>query len=103
MSFGEVISKYRKEAGLSQKDLASLIKKEDGTPISPQYLNDLERDRRNSPPDYLLQQFAEVLGIPKDYLYFIAGELPSFLRNVKLNPEQVEAGFKAFRRTAMGE
>ena len=44
MSFGEVVATARKAKGLSQKELAALITKEDGEPISPQYLNDLERD-----------------------------------------------------------
>jgi hypothetical protein len=38
--------KARKKLGISQKNLADRIKKEDGQSISPQYLNDIERDRR---------------------------------------------------------
>ena len=41
-----------------QKQLAALIKKDDGRPISPQYLNDLEHDRRHPPSEVLLSQFA---------------------------------------------
>ena len=102
MTFGQIIARHRKEAGLSQRDLANLIMKEDGTPISAQYLNDIERDRRNPPPNHLLNQFAERLGLSREYLYFLAGELPTDIRKLQLDPKQVEDGFKAFRRTITG-
>jgi len=54
MTFGQAIINARKAKQMSQKQLASLIIKEDGTPISPQYLNDIERDRRNPPTTSLL-------------------------------------------------
>jgi len=41
-TFGSKIAEKRKEKGLTQKDLAEKIKKEDGNPISPQYLIDFE-------------------------------------------------------------
>lgn len=46
-TFGKIVSAARKELGISQKDLAAKIVKEDGETISPQYLNDIEHDRRN--------------------------------------------------------
>src|SRR3569833_499161 len=46
LSFGRYLSESRKRLGISQKELAGRILKEDGEPISPQYLNDLERARR---------------------------------------------------------
>lgn len=105
MSVGTMIAEARKEAGLSQRDLAAQIKKEDGTPISAQYLNDIERDRRNPPSDYILQQFADVLGLSSEQLIFLAGEYPRDvldLRELNPSPEQVEAAFRAFRRTIKG-
>jgi len=98
MSFGQTIAEARKKAGLSQKDLASRIRKEDGTPISPQYLNDIERDRRNPPTGYLLKQFASELGLPLDYLQVVAGQLPEELRATSIHkPEEVKAAIKAYR------
>lgn len=99
MSFGKTISDKRKEIELSQKDLAARIKKEDGTSISPQYLNDIEHDRRNPPSDYLLDQLAKELGFPSEYLHYLAGEVPEDYREPSAKPEQVEAAFKAFRKT----
>src|SRR5437867_850881 len=57
MTFGGAIREARRVLGVSQKDLAAQLKKEDGTPISPQYLNDIELDRR-LPPPYLIEQLA---------------------------------------------
>ena len=59
MTFGETIARARKDLGVSQRELAMRIVKEDGAPISPQYLNDIERDRRNPPGDHLLEQLAQ--------------------------------------------
>jgi transcriptional regulator with XRE-family HTH domain len=100
MSFGRAISEARKSKQLSQKQLASMIIKEDGVPISPQYLNDIERDRRNPPGDYLISQFARVLDVPEEYFYFLAHEIPPKYRQVAPdNPEQVQEAFKAFARS----
>ena len=98
MSFGQVIAAARKQKGLSQKQFAALLTKEDGEPISPQYLNDLERDRRNPPAAFLLDQFASRLAIPRDYLYLIARELPRDVDVEAQDPHTVERAFASFRR-----
>jgi hypothetical protein len=55
-TFGEVIAELRKERGLTQKALASQIKKRDGIAIGIAYINDIEHDRRNPPsPDFVVQ------------------------------------------------
>jgi transcriptional regulator with XRE-family HTH domain len=99
MAFGQVITDARKKLDLTQKELAARIRKEDGAPISPQYLNDLERDRRNPPSDHLIREFARELRLPEDYLLYIAGTLPEDTRDNAATPERVEAAFQAFRRT----
>lgn len=103
MSFGEIISDARKKAGLSQKDLAARIIKEDGTPISPQYINDIERNRRNAPSGAILQQLAEALGFPQQYLEYLAGQYPNDIHDISVSPERVEAAFQAFRKSLRGE
>lgn len=99
VSFGRVISDARRKRGISQRELADRIRKENGDPISPQYLNDLERDRRNPPSEYLLGQFATELHLPVDYLLFVAGQLPRELRGVDAEPGQVAEAFRAFRQS----
>ena len=104
-TFGQMIALARKARRLSQKDLAARIKKEDGDAISPQYLNDIEHDRRNPPSEYLIAQFAKELDLAKDHLCFAAGTLPEELRKTvsDARPERVEAAFKAFRRELKGK
>jgi transcriptional regulator with XRE-family HTH domain len=97
MTLGKVIRDKRKKLEISQKQLAEKVTKEDGESISPQYLNDIELERR-SPPDYILDQFATLLELPRDDLYLLAGQLPSDLRPGEYDPPRFRAAFKAFRR-----
>ena len=100
MTFGQAISEARKKKQISQKQLASMIVKEDGVAISPQYLNDIERDRRNPPGEHLVCQFAKVLEIPEEYLYFLANQIPPKYRQfTPNNPRQVQRAFEAFGRS----
>ncbi len=98
MTFGQIVAEARKQTGLSQKDLAARIIKEDGAPISPQYLNDIERDRRNPPSEYLIGEFASKLNLNPDYLYYVAGQMPQDLRDGSRRPEEVRRAFVAFRK-----
>lgn len=99
-TFGELISGRRRELGWSQKELTEKIVKEDGKPISPQYLNDLERDRRGAPSDQLIEAFATVLGLDKDLLFYSAGEVAPDLRG--LASDQVQEAIVAFRKKLEG-
>jgi len=99
MGFGQVIVEARHRRHLSQKALASRLKKEDGTAISPQYLNDLERDRRNPPNEHLLAQLATELDLTPEYLFYVAGTYPDDLKSAGTeSPARVAAAFRAFRR-----
>lgn len=100
-TFGKIISEARKALGLSQKDLALLIKKEDDTAISPQYLNDIEHDRRNPPSEFFIEQLATQLNLSKDYLCLVAGAIPDDIKDLVIagGPEKAEQVIRAFRRT----
>ena len=103
-SFGSVIASARKEQQLSQKELAERILKEDGQPITPQYLNDIEHNRRSPSSDFLVRQFAKVLRHPEvsvDLLTALAGVLTESDRKLVQNADsrQVEQAFHAFRTT----
>ncbi len=97
-TFGETIAEARKHAGLTQKELAAKLKKDDGTPISPQYLNDIEHDRRGAPPDGLLKQISKILDIDPDLLAYWAGRLPENLVDHRAEPDRIVEAFRAFRR-----
>ena len=103
MTFGQAIARARKDLALSQKELAQRLLKEDGVPISPQYLNDIERDRRKAPSHQLLDQLSDELGLPVDYLHYLAGQLPGAVTGGNYGPEQVECAFVAFRKSLRGD
>ena len=98
-SFGRAIASARKDLELSQRDLANKIRKEDGTPITPQYLNDIEHDRRSPSSDHLVKQFSTVLNIKADVLYWLAGRVPSDVMRRTASPELIEKAFAVFRKT----
>lgn len=99
-TFGSYIVSQRKAKGISQKDLAARIRREDDDrTISPQYLNDIERDRRNPTSDHIIYQFADALGEPPEYLFYLAGTLPQYARDAGLSPEQATQIFSAFRKS----
>lgn len=98
-TFGTLISEARRTKGLSQKDLAAKVKKEDGQAISAQYLNDIEHDRRNPPSEFLIAQIAVHIDLSKDILCIAAGTIPNDLQKIAtVQPQKVEQAFKAFRR-----
>jgi len=99
-SFGRAIASARKALQLSQKDLAKkILKEEDGEPITPQYLNDIEHDRRSPSSDHIVKQFAMVLKISPDVLYWLAGRVPGdLLTRQNVSSRQIDQAFMAFRR-----
>ena len=99
MTLGKFISDKRKNLTFSQKELARKTRKEDGSPISPQYLNDIEHDRR-IPSDHVIEKLARVLKLSqedKDYLHHLAGSLPADLKR-RREREDVVSGYRAFRK-----
>jgi len=95
-TFGQVITAARKEKGLRLKDCAALILKEDGSPISLQYLNDIENGRRNPPSNSIVEQLAKVLAIPVEVLYFYAGRFPTErITQNRLNVDQIVEAYQA--------
>ncbi|MGB4596138.1 MAG: helix-turn-helix transcriptional regulator [Anaerolineaceae bacterium] len=102
MTFGQYIAESRKKTGLSQKDLAERLRKEDGQSISSQYLNDIEHDRRNPPGEFILLQISSELNLSLDYLRFLSGTLPDDIKTQNHQPEEIEKAFKAFRKVLKG-
>lgn len=96
-TLGGAISKARKAKGWALKDLASQVLREDGEPISLQYLNDIEHDRRSPSSDRMVQQFAEALDLNQDWLYYLAGRFPEWVRKRKLSEKQIAEAMVAFR------
>jgi transcriptional regulator with XRE-family HTH domain len=101
-TLGQFLVERRKALGLSQKEMAAVIKNRDGKPLSATDLNYLEHDR-GKPPDYLLDQFAEVLKVERDVLYFWAQRVPPDIQPGEVNEQQVTAAYRAFRRELKGK
>lgn len=98
-SFGQLLRQGRLAKGLSQKDLAGKLRKADGGSLSPQYLNDIEHDRRNAPSSDVIQQLAKLLDLSEDRLMVAANRLPDDIRELGLKkPEILEQVFREFRR-----
>ena len=72
-TFGSAIADARKKKGWSLKDLCAKVLREDGDAISPQYLNDIEHDRRSPSSDRMVTQFAEALGLGDDVVVYPTG------------------------------
>jgi transcriptional regulator with XRE-family HTH domain len=103
MTFGRAIAAARKAKGLSQKELAASVLKEEGEGcISPQYLNDIEHDRRSPTSDHLIRQFARVLDEDEGYLFVLAGKIPDDLRQKVRDRDKVVSGFANFRKNISG-
>ena len=97
-TFGELIAEGRKRAKLTQRELAARIKVEDGRPISPPYLNDLEHNLRKPPRGHLIEQFAKELDIDPDVLYFAARRVPEDIEPGAATEDQIKAAYRAFRK-----
>ena len=83
----------------NDEDFVEVMKEEGGGSISPQYLNDIEHDRRSPSSGHLIRQFSGILNIPEDYLYALAGRLPDDLRPDASTPDKVVKAFANFRKT----
>ncbi|HVM21770.1 MAG TPA: helix-turn-helix transcriptional regulator [Sphingomicrobium sp.] len=97
-TFGRAISSARKEKGWSLRELADRILREDETPISVQYLNDIEHNRRSPSSDRMVRQFADALSISADWLYYLAGRFPDDVRQKRLSEKEVDKLMVAFRK-----
>jgi transcriptional regulator with XRE-family HTH domain len=96
-TFGRAIAQRRRDIGLSQKQLAEQIQREEGGSISPQYLNDIEHDRRSPSSDHMINEFARVLKLSANYLSYLAGRVPAAARQPGVTPQQVDRWVNAFR------
>lgn len=95
MTFGKIIAKARRSAGLQLKDVAASVKREDGQAVSHQYLSDIEHDRRPAPSNHLIDQLADALKVPREYLYLHARRLPAGFR-VPDDPQVATTAFRTF-------
>lgn len=99
LTFGKIVAKARCDAGLQLSDVAALVIRENGKPVSQQYLSDIEHDRRPIPPDNLLEQLADALQVPREYIYLHAHRLPANVK-VPVDKHEAIAALRAFCKKA---
>jgi len=95
-TFGQALTEARKKAGITQRELAARLKREDGRPVDPPYLNAVEHDHRYPPEDSVIEQIAKILGISADVLYFHANRQPPDVKGA--DQDRLEAAYRAFRK-----
>jgi transcriptional regulator with XRE-family HTH domain len=94
---GAVINHARLACKLTLRQLADQVTKDDGTPISPQYLNDIELHHR-VPTPHVLREIARVLELDADTLLATAGAADVVVREyLASHPEQGEGIIHLFR------
>jgi len=100
-TFGQVLTEVRKRAGLTQKELAERLRREDGRPIDAPYLNAVEHDRRRPTPNSIIEQLAKIVGISADILFYHAGRMPTDVKG-DIEHARVEAAWQAVRKAFKG-
>jgi transcriptional regulator with XRE-family HTH domain len=94
---GEVVKQARHARRLTLRCLADQVMKEDGTPISPQYLFDIEVHHR-IPAPHVLRELARVLALDYDTLLALSGAADTVVRDyLEEHPQHTEAVIKFFR------
>jgi transcriptional regulator with XRE-family HTH domain len=94
---GDIIKQARQTQRLTLRCLADQVTKEDGTHISPQYLNDIELHHR-FPTPRVLRDLARVLSLDYDTLLASAGAADVVVREyLEAYPQHAEAIIKLFR------
>lgn len=102
MVFGQVIAEARKGAKLTLGELAERVRKEDGQPVSIMFLSEIERGHRSA-SDTVIEQPAEALNLPTDFLYFLAGKMPADIKmlasskGASVERIAIAAAFQEFR------
>ena len=71
MTFGAALREARREAGISQRELA------DRTALDFSYISKLENNRIPPPAADTLVKICDALGIPSERLLSLTGKLPS--------------------------
>jgi hypothetical protein len=64
---------------------------DEGQPMSAPYLNDIEHNLRKPPRNSVIEQFAKVLRVEADLLYFAARRLPEDNLHTGVSEEQALA------------
>jgi transcriptional regulator with XRE-family HTH domain len=95
MTFGERITEARRIQQLTQRAVATSLD------ISATYINDLEHGRRLPPSSRLIEEFATVLNIPREVLYWDAGRLPPDYCSLTQDDARIVRAYTAMRQVVL--
>jgi len=87
--FGQEIARLRKKKEWSIREFAKMVLKEDGQPMSPSYLCDIEQERRNPPALEVIRRMAELLDTDFDHLLDLAHRTPPDIKEIVRGNEAV--------------
>jgi len=94
---GDIINRERRARRLSLRQLAEKVKKEDGGSIAPQYINDIEFNRR-IPSPHILRELARELDQDPDLFLMLAGAGTEVVREyLKEYPQEQADVIQLFR------
>ena len=80
--FGREIARLRKKKGYSIREFAKKVLKENGEPMSPSYLCDIEQGRRKPPALEMIGRMAELLDGSLDKLMVLAKRTPPDIKEI---------------------
>jgi len=81
-SFGEEVARLRKKKRYTIREFAKIVLKEDGEPMSPSYLCDIEQGRRKPPASEVIRRMAELLDANFDDLMALAQRTPPDIKEI---------------------
>jgi transcriptional regulator with XRE-family HTH domain len=81
-SFGEEIARLRVKKEYSIREFAKKVMKEDGEPMSPSYLCDIEQGRRKPPALEVIRRMADLLDAEFDDLLDLAHRTPPDIKEI---------------------
>jgi len=104
-SFGEEIAHLRKKKEWTIREFAKKVMKEDGEPMSPSYLCDIEQGRRKPPALVVIQRMAKLLDGDFDKLMELAHRTPPDIKEIVQGNKEVrrmlrkakQSGFKDWK------
>ena len=99
-SFGREIARLRKKKGYSIREFAKkVLLKENGEPMSPSYLCDIEQGRRKPPALLVIQRMAKLLGGDFDKLMELAHRTPPDIKEIVQGNKDVRRMLRKARQS----
>jgi transcriptional regulator with XRE-family HTH domain len=77
-------------------DVADKVIKENGVPVTVQYISDIELGKRNPKNAYIIKALADALSLDEDWLFYLTGQFPIQYHPFSMRETDFKRGMKAF-------